>query len=93
MEKKWYLGEDIKKCNTARRDTYCRVCFQDEEDMVTYDYYQTLVDNYPKLQNNDKCVSAVYNAVYEKEYDDYHDLDDSSDFTPSLVLVAIYILA
>jgi hypothetical protein len=92
--KKWAASSDVMKCNTFRRNAaYCRQSVWDSDDAELFEYYEAYTSMYPKLQNNDACVKAIYTNSFYQEQDDVQDVDDDDDSSLWLASSAVVALA
>jgi hypothetical protein len=62
---KWLSSSAVAKCNTARRmAAHCQQAYWDEDSYLGLSYYKAYVDNYAAIQENDRCVKAIYTSQY-----------------------------
>jgi len=79
-------------CNTERR--FNPVCMKDwwgAKNMAIYSYYDTLIKDYPDIQNNQDCVAEIFNTKYisiSQQYEYYLD-----NFGNVLTLIAGVVFA
>jgi hypothetical protein len=92
--KKWAASSDVKKCNTIRRNAaYCMQSVWDNDDTELFQYYEAYTSMYPKLQNNDACVKAIYTNTFYEDQDDANDADDDATLllaSSAVVALALY---
>lgn len=90
--KAWLSGDDIKKCNSARRESnLCMKDMMDKEDYWDLTYYYLYVTQYSQTRNNDDCVKDIYNQGYyiaKDKYEEYSDDDSDDDSSYTLGLAA-----
>jgi hypothetical protein len=86
---KWLSSSAVNKCNTARRvAANCQEAYWDEDSYLGLSYYKAYVDNYAAIQENDRCVKAIYTSQYwdvATVYSQPQDQDDD-DFAGLIVM-------
>lgn len=86
---KWLTSSAVSKCNTARRiAANCQETYWNEADSMALSYYKAYVDNFAAIQQNDRCVQAIYTSTYWELAEDFQEPQDDDDDDDSLWLIA-----
>jgi hypothetical protein len=74
-------SSDILKCNTERRfSNGCLSTYMSDRNYAIYIIDSEYSKNYAELQNNDKCVSKIYQQTFYQSFNYIHDdIDDDAD--------------
>lgn len=83
LQKDWYQSSAIKNCNSIRRKALnCISDWWNTDSATSLTYYTLKLSNWASIQNNDICVSEIYELNYnlwKKAYEKIADEDENDD--------------